>query len=162
MDAGCAFFVIIVLTLFAGDVFNALLMATSCKFCVEEFVETLAAHVFADETTGEDDDVGVVVLTDEVGNLWLPNKSGTDALMLVEGHGDAFARTAHGNTWIYFAFLDAFSQCVAIGGIVTGFFGVGAIVLVLIAFLFEIFLDELLQRKCCMIGCDTNFHKIRN
>ena len=162
MDAGCAFFVIIVLTLFAGNGFDALLMATSCKFCVEEFVEALAAYVFADETTGEDDDVGVVVLTDEVGNLWLPNKSGTDALMLVEGHGDAFARTAHGDAWIDFAFLDAFSQCVAIGGIVTGFFGIGAVVLVLVAFLFEIFLDELLQWECCMIGCDTNFHKIRN
>lgn len=132
------------LTLFAGDVFNALLMTTSSKLCVEEFVETLAAYVFADETTGEDDDVGVVVLSNEVSNLWLPNKTGTDALMLVEGHGDAFARTAHSDAWIYFAFLDAFSQCVAIGGIVTGFFGIGAVVLVLIAFLFEIFLDELL------------------
>ena len=143
MDAGCAFFVIIVLTLFAGNGFDALLMATSCKFGAEEFVETLAAYVFADETTGEDNHVGVVVLTDEVGNLWLPNKTGTDALMLVEGHGDAFARTAHGDAWIYFAFLDAFSQSMAVGGIVAGLFCVGAIVLVLIAFLFEIFLDEL-------------------
>ena len=162
MDAGCAFFVIIVLTLFAGNGFDALLMATSCKFCVEEFVEALAAYVFADETTGEDDDVGVVVLTDEVGNLWLPNKSGTDALELVEAHGDAFARTAHGDARIDFAFLDAFSQCMAVGGIVAGLFCVGAIVLVLITFLFEIFLDELLQWECCMIAGNSNcfhFHK---
>ena len=131
------------LTLFTGDVFNALLMATSCKFGVEKFVEALTAHVFADETTWEDDDVVVVVLTDEVGNFGLPNKTGTDALMLVEGQGDAFARTAHGDAWIYFAFLDAFSQSVAIGGIVTRLFGIGAVVLVLIAFLFKILLDEL-------------------
>ena len=131
------------MTLFAGDVFNALLMATSCKLSIEEFVKALAAYVFADESAREDNDVGVVVLTDEVGNLWLPNKSGTDALMLVEGHGDAFARTAHGDAWIYFAFLDAFSQCVAIGGIVARLFGIGAVVLVLIAFLLKIFLDEL-------------------
>ena len=131
------------LTLFTGDVFNALLMATSCKLCVEEFVETLTAYVFADESAREDNDVGIVVLTDEVGNFGLPNKTGTDALMLVEGHGDAFARTAHGDAWIYFAFLDAFSQCVAIGGIVTRLFGIGAVVLVLIAFLFKILLDEL-------------------
>ena len=32
----------------AGDVFNALLMTTSSKLCVEEFVETLAAYVFAE------------------------------------------------------------------------------------------------------------------
>ena len=131
------------LTLLTGDVLNALLMATSCKLSVEEFVETLTAYVFADESAREDNDVGVVVLTDEVGNLWLPNKTGTDALMLVEGHGDAFARTAHGDAWIYFAFLDAFSQCVAIGGVVTRFFGIGAVVLVLVAFLLKIFLDEL-------------------
>ena len=131
------------LTLFTGDVLNALLMATSCKLCIEEFVEALTAYVFADESAREDNDVGVVVLTDEVGNLGLPNKTGTDALMLVEGHGDAFARTAHGDAGIYFAFLDAFSQCVAIGGIVTRFFGIGAVVLVLVAFLLKIFLDEL-------------------
>ena len=83
MDAGCAFFVIIVLTLFAGNGFDALLMATSCKFCVEEFVEALAAYVFADETTGEDDDVGIVVLADEVGYLRLPYKTSAYALMLV-------------------------------------------------------------------------------
>ena len=118
-------------------------MATSCKLCIEEFVKALTAYVFADESAREDNDVGVVVLTDEVGNLGLPNKTGTDALMLVEGHGDAFARTAHGDAWIYFAFLDAFSQCVAIGGIVARLFGIGAVVLVLIAFLLKIFLDEL-------------------
>ena len=118
-------------------------MTTSSKLCVEEFVKTLAAYVFADETTGEDNHVGVVVLANEVSNLGLPNKTGTDALVLVEGHGDAFARTAHGDARIYFAFLDAFSQCVAIGGIVTGFFGIGAVVLVLVAFFLEIFLDEL-------------------
>ena len=131
------------LTLFAGDVFDALLMAATCKLGVEEFVETLAAYVLGDESAREDDDVGVVVLTDEVGNLGLPNKTGTDALVLVEGHGDAFARTAHGDARIYFAFLDAFSQSMTIGGIVTGFFGIGAVVLVLVAFLLEIFLDEL-------------------
>ena len=131
------------MTLFAGDVFDALLMAATCKLGVEEFVEALAAYVLGDESAGEDDDVGVVVLTDEVGNLGLPNKTSTNALVLVEGHGDAFARTAHGDAWIYFAFLDAFSQSVAIGGIVTRLFGIGAVVLVLVAFLLKIFLDEL-------------------
>ena len=114
------------MTLFAGDVFDALLMAATCKLGVEEFVETLTAYVLGDESAREDDDVGVVVLTDEVGNLGLPNKTGTDALVLVD-----------------FAFLDAFSQSMAIGGVVAGLFGVGAVVLVLVAFLLKIFLDEL-------------------
>ena len=66
-------------------------MTASRKFGVEEFVEALAADVFADEAAWEDNDVGVVVLADEVGDLGLPNKSGADALVLVEGHRDAFA-----------------------------------------------------------------------
>jgi len=133
-------------------------MATTCKLSVEEFVEALAAHFFTDESAGEDDDVGVVVLADEVSNLGLPNKTGTNALVLVEGHGDTFSRTAHGDTWIYFAFLDAFSQCMTIGGIVATVFGVSAVVLIFNALLLQVALDELLERKSCMIGCDTNFH----
>lgn len=147
------------LVLFARDVFNALLMATACKLGVEELVETLATHIFADEATGEDDDVGIVVLTDEVGNLGLPNKSGTDVLVLVEGHGDAFAGAAHGDAGIDFAFLDAFSQCMTVCSIVAGLFGVGAVVLVLVAFLFEVFLDELLQWECRMVRSNSySFH----
>ena len=37
--------------LFAGNVLNTLLVTTSSKFCVEELVEALTAHFFADETT---------------------------------------------------------------------------------------------------------------
>lgn len=77
--------------LLARNVFYALLVASTCELCAEELVETLAAYLFCDEAAREDDDVGVVVFADEVGYLWLPYKSGTDALMLVECHGDAFA-----------------------------------------------------------------------
>ena len=66
-------------------------MATACELGVEEFVEALAAGFFGDETAGKDDDIGIVVFADEVGYLGLPHKTGTDLLVLVEGHGDAFA-----------------------------------------------------------------------
>ena len=144
------------LTLFAGNIFDALLMATSCKLCIEKFVETLTAYIFADESAREDDDVGVVVLTDKVGNLWLPNKTSTNALVLVESHGDAFSRTAHGNAAFHFTSLDAFSQLVTIGGIVATVFSVGAVVLIFNALLLQVALDELLERKSGMIGCYTN------
>ena len=74
-----------------GDVVDAGLVTTAGELCLEELVEALAACLLGDETAGEDDDVGVVVLADEVGNLGLPDKACTDALMLVERHGDAFA-----------------------------------------------------------------------
>ena len=77
--------------LLARNVFYALLVASACELCAEELVKALAAHLFCDEAAREDDDVGVVVLADEVGNLWLPNKSCAYMLVLVERHGDAFA-----------------------------------------------------------------------
>ena len=75
----------------AWDVGNALLMAAAGKLSLEELVKALTANILLDETTWEDDDVGVVVLADEVGNLWTPYEASTDLLMLVERHGDAFA-----------------------------------------------------------------------
>ena len=75
----------------ARDVLDALLVATTGEFGLEELVEALAAHFLGDEAAWEDDDVGIVVLADEVSDLWLPNETGTDALVLVEGHRDAFA-----------------------------------------------------------------------
>ena len=66
-------------------------MSSACKLGVEELVEALTACLLADESAGEDDDVGIVVLADEVGYLRLPYKTSAYALMLVEGHGDTFA-----------------------------------------------------------------------
>ena len=143
-------------SLLAGDVLDALLMTASGKLGVEELVEALAAHVFADEAAREDNHVGVVVLADEVSNLWLPNKAGTDTLVLVEGHGDAFSRTAHGDATFHLACFYAFSQCVAVSGIVAAVFGVGAVILVFNALFLQVALDELLERKSGMIGCYTN------
>ena len=129
---------IIVLTLFAGNGFDALLMATSCKFCVEEFVEALAAYVFADETTGEDDDVGVVVLTDEVGNLWLSNKSGTDALVLVEGHAYSLATATDSNSDFHVSAIYCLTQFMSIVWIITTLFVKTAVVLVGVSFFLKI------------------------
>ena len=98
-----------IIRLLARNRLDALLMAASCKLSVEELVKALTAYFLADEATGEDYDIGIVVLADEVGNLGLPNKSGTNLLVLVEGHGDAFARTTHSDAWIDFTLLDAFS-----------------------------------------------------
>lgn len=74
-----------------GNLVNTLLMATAFKSGFEEFVHNLLRHLVVDETTWHDQDVGIVVLTDEVGNLRNPSQSGTNTLMLVEGHGNTFA-----------------------------------------------------------------------
>ena len=51
-----------------GNLVNTLLMATAFKSGFEEFVHNLLRHLVVDETTWHDQDVGIVVLTDEVGN----------------------------------------------------------------------------------------------
>lgn len=122
--------------LFARNVLDALLMATASKLCVEELVKALAAGFFGDEATREYDDIGVVVLAYEMGYFGLPYKACTDLLVLVEGHGDAFARAAHGYAWIDLAVFDAFGEGMAVGGVVAGVFGVCAVIFIGNAFLF--------------------------
>ena len=58
-------------------------MSSSCKLCVEEFIKTLAACFFVYESTREDDDIGIVVLTYKMSYFWLPYESGANLLMLV-------------------------------------------------------------------------------
>lgn len=140
-----------VVELFHGDVVNACLVMSSGKRCLEEFVETQATCLLADETTWEYNDVGIVVLADEMSNLRFPNQAGTDALVLVEGHGDAFTAAAHGNTGGYFSFLNAFGQCMAIGGVVAAVLRVGSVVLVFYALLLKVCLDKLLEREGRMV-----------
>lgn len=76
--------------LLARNIFDALLVASASELCVEEFVKALTACLLADESAWEDDDVGIVVLADEMCNLWLPHKTCTYLLVLVESHRDAF------------------------------------------------------------------------
>ena len=147
----------------AWDVSNALLMAAAGKLSLEELVKALTANILLDETTWEDDDVGVVVLADEVGNLWTPYEASTDLLMLVERHGDAFARATHGNAWIALASLNGIGQSVSVSGIVARLFGQGAIVMPLDTLLVEVLLDELLKWVGGMIARQTHeildFHR---
>ena len=55
-------------------------MSSACKLGVEELVEALTACLLADESAGEDDDVGIVVLADEVGYLGGPYTSPAPSL----------------------------------------------------------------------------------
>ena len=147
----------------AWDVGNALLMAAAGKLSLEELVKALTANILLNETTWEDDDVGVVVLADEVGNLWTPYEASTDLLMLVERHSDAFARATHGNAWIALASLNGIGQSVSVSGIVARLFGQGAIVMPLDTLLVEILLDKLLEWESSVITGKTHknldFHR---
>ena len=67
------------------------LMTAAIELCGEILVHNFTGHVLVDETAGHHKHVGIVMLTDQVCYLWYPAQTGTDALMLVERHVDAFA-----------------------------------------------------------------------
>ena len=61
-------------------------MTTALEWSLEIFVHDYLSLTVADEATWHYETVGIVVLTDEVRNLYIPAKSGTNTLMLVQGH----------------------------------------------------------------------------
>ena len=126
-----------------GNLVDALLMAATFELGGEILVHDLASHVLIDEATGHHEHVGIVVLTDEMGDLRNPAQTGTDGLVLVERHVDALTRTADGNAGIDLTLFDATSQGMTEVGVVAGLFGISTIVLILITLLFEVFLYEL-------------------
>ena len=122
---------------------DSTLMASAFEVSCEELVHNLAGHVFVDEPAWHDEHVGIVVLTDEMGNLGNPAESCTDALVLVEGHVDALARAADGDAGEHFALLNALSQCMAEVRVVARLLVVRTVVFIGIALLVEVPLYEL-------------------
>ena len=89
---------------------DAALVTTTFEVGGEIFVHNFTGHLLIDETTGHDKHIGIIVLTDEMGNLGNPAQTGTDALVLVERHTDAFAAATDSNAGKYLAILDAACQ----------------------------------------------------
>ena len=118
-------------------------MAAAFELGGEVLVHNGTSGIFIDEASGHHQHVSIVVLTDEVGNLRNPAKTGTDTLVLVKRHVDALTRAADGDTREYLASFDATSQCVTEVGVVAGVLGLGAVVLIGVALLFEVLLNEL-------------------
>ena len=148
--------------LFAWNLINSFLMAATFELGGEILVHDGTGCLLRDEASGHHQHIGIVVLTDEMGNLRNPAETCTDGLVLVEGHVDALTGATNGDAWEYLALLDTLSQCVAEVGVVAGVLGVGAVVLILIAFFLEVLLDELFQGKACVVGCYTNYFDIHS
>nr|AFN57664.1 hypothetical protein [uncultured bacterium r_02] len=119
-------------------------MAAAFKFGGEVLVHDGTGGFFGNEATWHHQHIGVVVLTDQMGNLRYPAETGTDALVFVERHVDTLTGTADSDTREHLALLDALSQRMAEVRVVAGVLGIGTVVLIGVALLVEVFLDELL------------------
>ena len=123
---------------------NASLVTTALKGGVQVLVHDLAGHVVVYETAGHYKNIGIIVLTYEMSDLGDPAESSTDALMLVQSHGDTLSAAAHGYTLLYLTVLYATGQCMAVISIVTTVRSIGAVVLELQPLLLQVFYNELL------------------
>ena len=118
-------------------------MAAAFELGRKVLVHDGASSLLRDEASRHYQHVSIVVLTNQVGNLRNPAKTGTDTLVLVKRHVDALTRAADGDTWEYLALLDALGQRVAEVGVVAGVLGISTVVLIGITLLLEILLYEL-------------------
>ena len=135
---------------------DALLMAPALELGGEVFVHNFASHSLVNEAPRHYEHVGVVVLSNQMGNLWNPAKSGTNALMLVQRHVDSLAAAADGYARKNLASFNATRQGMTEVAIVARLLAVRAIVLVLVSLLLKILLNELLQCKASMVAGQSN------
>ena len=87
-------------------------MASAFEGGSKELVHNLTGHIVVDKTTWHHEYVGIVVLTDEMCNLWDPAQTSAYLLVLVECDADTLTTTTDGNAGINLTTLDTFGQSV--------------------------------------------------
>ena len=108
-----------------GNLLDASLVTAAFEIGGEELFDEFHCLVVGDETGGQHDHVRVVVLADQVGDLLVPYESRTDALVLVEGNGHAFARTAESDPALQLPAFDGIGQRVCEIGVIDALLGFG-------------------------------------
>lgn len=119
-----------------GYLFDAALVTSTLEGRGKEFLHNVIGFVVGDKAAGHHEHIGIVVLAGQFGDVRVPAEGGADALVFVQGHGDAVAATADGDTGVALACLNSFSQGVSEVGVVATLWGVGAKILEFIAVLF--------------------------
>lgn len=77
---------------------DARLVTSAFEGSIEENFDDGDGFFLADETSWEAENVGVVVLAGQFGNVRGPTEGGTDVLVFVGCHADALTGTANGDT----------------------------------------------------------------
>ena len=134
------------------NLLHATLMATALESCAEELVHDGLGSLVVDETTWENQYVGIVVLADEMGNLLAPSQTGTNALMLVQGHGDTLAAAADADARINLAALDALAKRMAEVWVIDALVTIGTVILDRITLLLQVLQHELLHWETCVVA----------
>ena len=137
-------------------------MATTFEGCGEELVHNLASHIVVDESTWHNQYVGIVVLTDEMCNLWYPAQSCAHLLVLVQCDSDTLATTADSDTRINLTTLDTLGQSMTKVGIIYTRITPCTIVFYGVTLLLKVLENKLFQSEACVIASHSNclyFHR---
>ena len=139
------------------DFLYSALVAASFEGGFDVFFEDLEGEVFGDEAGGKGEDVGVVVLTGEMGNLDIPAEGATYVGILINGHLDTISTSADDDAATIGAVVDDGADLMGKVGIITTVGGVGAKI-----FRFESHLGEtshhlLFQVVTCMVAGDRYY-----
>ena len=137
-------------------------MTASFEGGLEELAHNLTSGIVIDETTGHHQHVGIVMLTDHMGNLSTPCQTGTDGLVLVQTHGHALTGTTDGDTGIDLTFLNTCCELMGEVGIVYRLVTPCTVVFVFVTVLFQPHEHIFLQRIACMVAGNANSFNFHN
>lgn len=93
-------------------------MTAALKFGVEELVDNLQSHLLRDETCGHGNNVAIVVLATQMGNLGTPAKGTTHIGVFVHGHLHTIAASADNDAATILAIVDNTAHLMSVIGVV--------------------------------------------
>lgn len=131
-------------------------MASAVEVCLKESVDTLNCDFRLDETAWEDEDIGIVVSTGQTGKLGSPAESGTDALVLVEGHADTVAGAADCDCRVDDTVLDSESAGMSEIGIVAAIGRISAEIAIFDSLRFEVADDDIFEFETGVVAAKTD------
>ena len=119
-------------------------MSSCLERSLEVFINDCCCFFVGNEASWQHETVGIVVLAYEMSYLYIPAKTCTHTVVLVESHCHAFARTTDADAAAYYASLDILCERVSKVWIVARTVAVCSEVFVFDTFLLKILENELL------------------
>ena len=131
-------------------------MSSAFEVGIKENFDHFESQIFGYESCGQCEDVGVVVLSCECDECFVPTEGRADALVCGDGHIDAVAAATDGDTEVASAVFDRFGERVCIAGIVATIGTVCAVVVNAGVACSEPCCDFLFEFVTGMVGCDAD------
>ena len=138
------------------DLLYAAAMAAAGKFRIQPGLQDLDALVFADEASRQDEDVGIVVLAREPGDLGRPGHGRPHSGMTVGGIGHSEPGAAEQHSTPASLVLHLGGDAMSVVRIISGFGAMGAEIERLVSQRPKLFNQPLLQLEAGVVRSDGN------